>query len=69
MEAVLSEDLPDEPWLSRIVKVTARNGDASGQVYLEPDVSREGWITSLPAEIVSEQQVMALCINHANTSV
>jgi hypothetical protein len=60
MEAVLSEDLPDEPGLRRIAKVTVRTSDASGQLYLEPDVSLEGWITSLPAEAVSDQQLMAL---------
>ena len=67
MEAVLSEELPDEPGLRRIVKVTVRTSDASGQLYLEPDVSIEGWITSLPADMASEQQVMALYSDHATS--
>lgn len=36
MEAVLSEELPDEPGIRRIVKVTVRTSDAQGQLYLEP---------------------------------
>lgn len=67
MEAVLSEDLPDEPGLRRIVKVTVRTSDATGQLYLEPEVSLEGWITSLSADVASEQQVMALYSDHATS--
>lgn len=67
MEAVLSEDLPDKPGLRRIVKVTVRTSDASGQLYLEPEVSIEGWITSLPASVASEQQIMALYSDHATS--
>ena len=67
MEAVLSEDLPDEPGLRRIVKVTVRTSDAAGQLYLEPEVSLEGWITSLPVDEVSDQQVMALYSDHATS--
>jgi len=67
MEAVLSEDLPDEPGLRRIVKVTVRTSDASGQLYLEPEVSIEGWITSLPADVASEQHIMALYSDHATS--
>jgi len=51
MEAVLSENLSDEPGLRQIVKVTVRTSDAGGQLYLEPEVSLEGWITSLPEVI------------------
>ena len=46
----LSEDLPD---VRRIVKVTVRTSDAQGQLYLEPEVSLEGWVTSLPASMAS----------------
>jgi hypothetical protein len=67
MEAVLSEALPDEPRLRRIVKVTVRTSDAGGQLYLEPKVSLEGWITSLPADEFSDQHVMALCNDHATS--
>jgi len=42
MEAVRPEELPDEPGLRRIVKVTVRTSDASGQLHLEPDASLEG---------------------------
>lgn len=65
MEAVLSEELSDEPGFRRILKEAVHISDASGQLYLEPDVSLEGWIASLPADIANEQQVMALCSYHA----
>ncbi|WP_348694065.1 IS1380 family transposase, partial [Stutzerimonas balearica] len=67
MEAVLSEDLPDEPGVRRIVKVTVRTSDAQGQLYLEPEVSFEGWVTSLPASVASAQQVMDLYCDHATS--
>lgn len=67
MEAVLSEELPDEPGLRRIVRVTVRTSDASNQLYLEPDVSVKGWITSLPAAVASEQQIMALYSDHVTS--
>jgi hypothetical protein len=67
MEAVLSEELPDEPGVRRIVKVTVRTSDARGQLYLEPEVSLEGWITSLPAHVADEQRVMALYRDHATS--
>ncbi|EDM49416.1 conserved hypothetical protein [Marinobacter salarius] len=65
MEAVLSEEVSDELGFRRILKETVHISDASGQLYLEPDVSLEGWIASLPADIANEQQVMALCSYHA----
>lgn len=67
MEAILSEELPDEPGVRRIVKVTVRTSDARGQLYLEPEVSLEGWITSLPAHVADEQRVMALYRDHATS--
>ena len=67
MEAVLSENLSDEPGLRQIVKVTVRTSDAGGQLYLEPEVSLEGWITSLPAEVADEQQIMAFYSDHATS--
>lgn len=50
-----------------IVKVTVRTSNATGQLYLEPDASLEGWITSLPADIASDQQIMALYSDHATS--
>jgi len=67
MEAVLSEDLPNEPGVRRIVKVTVRTSDAQGQLYLEPEVSLEGWITSLPASVANAQQIMDLYCDHATS--
>lgn len=67
MEAVLSEELPDEPGIRRIVKVTVRTSDAQGQLYLEPEVSLEGWVTSLPVGVASNQQVIDLYCDHATS--
>ena len=67
MEAVLSEELPDEPGIRRIVKVTVRTSDAQGQLYLEPDVRLEGWVTSLPVSVASNQQVIDLYCDHATS--
>lgn len=67
MEALLSEELPDEPGVRRIVNVTVRTSDAQGQLYLEPEVSLEGWITSLPASMASDQQIMELYCDHATS--
>ena len=67
MEALLSEELPDEPGVRRIVKVTVRNSDAQGQLYLEPEVSLEGWITSLSSGVASDQQVIDLYCDHATS--
>lgn len=64
MEAVLSEELRDEPDLRRIVKVTVRTSHAGDQLYLEPEVSLEGWITSLAADVVNDPQIMALYSDH-----
>lgn len=67
MEAVLSEELPNEPGVRRIVKVTVRTCDPQGQLYLEPEVSLEGWTTSLPASVADAQQVMDLYRDHATS--
>ena len=67
MEAVLSEELPEEPGVRRIVKVTVRTSDPQGQLFLEPEVSLEGWVTSLPASVADNQQVIDLYCDHATS--
>lgn len=58
MEALLSDELPDEPGVRRIVKVTVRTCDPAGQLFLESEVRLEGWITSLPTAVADDEQVM-----------
>jgi len=56
-----------EPGIRRIVKVTVRTSDAQGQLYLEPEVNLEGWITSLPVSVANNQQVTDLYCDHATS--
>lgn len=67
MEALISEALPDEPGVRRIVKVTVRTSDPSGQMFLEPEVSLEGWLTSLPEHLADDQAVIDLYKDHATS--
>jgi len=66
METLVSEPL-DGTGDRLIVKVTVRQSDAEGQLFLEPEVSLEGWTTSLPSEIADEATVMALYRDHATS--
>jgi hypothetical protein len=65
METVFSEPLEDETGARRVVRVTARHSDAAGQLFLEPQVTVEGWTTSMTAEQVSDARVIALYRDHA----
>lgn len=67
MEALISEELPDEPGVRLIVKVTVRTSDPSGQMLLEPEVSIEGWLTSLPEHLADDQAVIDLYKDHATS--
>jgi hypothetical protein len=66
METLVSEPL-DGTGDRLIVKVTVRQSDAKGQMFLEPEVSLEGWTTSLSSEIADEATVMALYCDHATS--
>jgi len=58
---VLKEELLND---CRILKVTVRTSDAQAQLYLNPNVSLKGWVTSLP-ESVCAQKITELCCSHA----
>ena len=53
---------PPRP-MRRVLRLTERSIDKHGQVLLEPELTLEGWTTSLPARI-SAVQVIALYADH-----
>lgn len=66
LETLVSEPLDDtEDRL--IVKVTVRQSDAKGQLFLEPQISLEGWTTSLKPEVADDAAVIALYRDHATS--
>lgn len=67
MEATYSEVLDEASYSRRIIRVTVRQSDASGQLFLEPEISLEGWLTTLPLEVADEQAVIALYRDHATS--
>jgi hypothetical protein len=67
METIFSEPMEDEAGVRRVIRVTARYSDAAGQLFLEPQVTVEGWITSLSPEQASDTQVIALYRGHATS--
>jgi hypothetical protein len=66
METLLSEGL-DGTDDRLIVKVTVRHSDSTGQLFLEPEVSLEGWTTSLKPDAADYAKVMALYQDHATS--
>lgn len=67
MHAVYSEVLSESPYVRRVIKVTARGSDANGQMFLEPQINLDGWITSLRPEAADDQTVIALYQDHATS--
>lgn len=67
MHAVFSEVLNEAPYVRRVIKVTARASDAKGQFFLEPQISLDGWITSLCPKTADDQSIMALYRDHATS--
>jgi hypothetical protein len=64
METLVSEPL-DGTADRLIVKVTVRHSDAKGQLFLEPEISLEGWTTSLKPEVADNATVIDLYRDHA----
>jgi hypothetical protein len=64
METLASEPL-DGTADRLIVKVTVRQSDAKGQLFLEPEISLEGWTTSLKPEVADNATVIDLYRDHA----
>jgi hypothetical protein len=50
--------------LRRVMRLTERTIDAKGQLLLVPQLTLEGWSTSLPAKQFSAQQIIDLYADH-----
>ena len=66
METLVTESL-DNTDDRLIVKITVRQSDAQGQLFLEPQISLEGWSTSLKPAIADNAAVIALYRDHATS--
>lgn len=65
MEAVFSQQLDDAANTRRVIKVTVRHSDAKGQLFLEPEISLDGWLTSLSSDVADDATVIKLYKGHA----
>ena len=66
METLVAEPL-DGTDDRLIVKITVRQSDANGQLFLEPQISLEGWTTSLSPQVADNAAVIALYRDHATS--
>jgi hypothetical protein len=66
METLVTEPL-DDTNDRLIVKITVRQSDARGQMFLEPQISLEGWTTSLKPAMADNAAVIALYRDHATS--
>ena len=67
MHAVYSEILSESPYVRRVIKVTARASDTNGQMFLEPQINLDGWITSLRPETADDKTIIGLYQDHATS--
>lgn len=67
MEATFSETLDESPYERRVVRVTVRQSDAKGQLFLEPQITIEGWLTTLAPDVLDDHGVIALYCDHATS--
>tara|TARA_R110000868_G_C10881300_1_gene762973 strand:+ start:156 stop:1460 length:1305 start_codon:yes stop_codon:yes gene_type:complete len=67
MEAIFSEVLDEEAYTRRVVKVTVRMSNRHGQLFLEPQIELEGWMTSLPPKVADDKTIIKLYRDHATS--
>ena len=67
MDAVFSQLLDDADKTRRVIKVTVRQCDAKGQMFLEPQISIEGWLTSVSSNQADDATMNSLYQNHATS--
>lgn len=67
MDAVFSQLLDDADKTRRVIKVTVRQCDAKGQMFLEPQISIEGWLTSLSSDQADDATIINLYQDHATS--
>ena len=67
MEATFSEVLDETSYVRRVIRVTVRQSDAKGQLFLEPQITLEGWLTTLRPDVADDHCVIALYRDHATS--
>jgi hypothetical protein len=67
MEATFSEILDEASYVRRVMRVTVRQSDAKGQLFLEPRITLDGWLTTLRPEVTDDHSVIALYRDHATS--
>jgi len=67
MEAIFSEILDETSYVRRVIRVTVRQCDAKGQLFLEPQIALEGWLTTLRPDVADDHSVIALYRDHATS--
>ena len=67
MEATFSEILDETAYARRVIRVTVRLSDANGQLFLEPQIKIEGWLTTLRPDVADDHAVIALYRDHATS--
>ncbi len=67
MDAVFSEVLDEKNYERRVIKVTVRQSNAKGQLFIEPQISVEGWLTTLPPKQADDHSIIKLYCDHATS--
>ena len=67
MVAVFSEALDEEHYVRRVIKVVVRQSNAKGQLFLEPEIEVEGWLTTLSADLIDDHALIQLYCDHATS--
>jgi hypothetical protein len=50
-----------------VIRVTVRQSDAKGQLFLVPQITLEGWLTTLRPDVADDHSVIALYRDHATS--
>lgn len=67
MDAVFSQILDEEHYVRRVIKVTVRQSNAKGQLFLEPEINVEGWLTTLSPSVADDHALIQLYCDHATS--
>ncbi|MFT5705958.1 MAG: hypothetical protein ACI9ES_000228 [Oceanospirillaceae bacterium] len=52
-------------YVRSVIKVTVRHSNAKGQLFFGPQISVEGWFTTLPAQVADDHSVIKVYSEHA----
>lgn len=67
MDAVISEILDKKHYVRRVIKITVRQINAKGQLFLEPQINIESWLTTLLPEVTDDHSLIQLYCDHATS--